>query len=69
MNREKNDRTDARDEALRQARRTGIYLGSDFIGGGGTPMMINERGNIVPVPGYLEAARNRRRARMRGQWI
>jgi hypothetical protein len=69
MNREKRERTDARDEALRQARRTGLHMGNDFAGGGGTPMMIDKAGNIVPRPGYLEAARKRRRARMRGQWI
>jgi hypothetical protein len=39
-------------------------MGNDFAGGGGIPMMINERGNIVLVPGYLEAARKRRRQLM-----
>jgi hypothetical protein len=64
MNREKRERTDTRDDALRHAQRTGIHMGNDFAGGGGIPMMINERGNIVLVPGYLEAARKRRRQLM-----
>jgi hypothetical protein len=68
MNREKQKKNDARDEALKQANETGLYMGSDFTGGGGLPMEYRN-GRVVPVKRYLDMARARRRARMRGQWI
>jgi hypothetical protein len=67
--REKTEKNDARDEAIKQAQATGVYLGSDFTGGGGVPMRLTREGNIVPVKKYLDAARARRRARMRGVWL
>lgn len=57
-----NDRQDAREERWIDARRTGHY--QDEFTGGGVPMMIKD-GCMVPVPGFIEAAK-RRRQRMFG---
>jgi hypothetical protein len=68
-NQEKREKNDARDEALKQANETGLYPGNDFVGSAGIPMRLTRDGHIVPVKRYLDMARARRRARMRGQWI
>lgn len=63
MNRERIAQRNARDEALKQAQRTGIYLGSDFVGGGGIPLeYVN--GRLRMAPRYLAAAKKRSRERM-----
>jgi len=48
---------DSRHESQSHAQRTGDYLACP--GGGSVPMMITPGGGIAPVPGYLEAARER----------
>ncbi len=57
MTRAENEQADSRDERLAHARRTGEYTG--FPGGGGIPMKF-DGDVVVPLPGYVDAAKRRR---------